>query len=144
MMKCKDTDADEWMCCVSEARHHSWWHWSVIPLQNTHTEFTLKSLFITFLTGADTYFPPLYSTPPSLTTLLLTFGSADWKRSPLSPVPFPWAVFSWGLILHPPLKPFVACWKLADAETIRPKLLDQYKHQSLHPEPFWASQWPVH
>lgn len=43
----------------------------------------------------------------------------------------------------PPLKPFVAGWKLADAGAIEPKLLDQYKHPSLHPGPFWAPQWAV-
>lgn len=41
-------------------------------------------------------------------------------------------------------KAFVVGWKLADAEAIQPKLLDQYKHPSLSPGPFWPSQCTVH
>lgn len=127
---------------------HWSWHWLLILSQNTlelHSELYSEVTFNRIAHYSRHILSFTYSIPPSLpvSILLLTFG---WQpeRSPFSRH-ISVQQHSHGLCFFQdpsfiPSKPFVAGWKLADAGAIKPKLLDQYKHPSLSPTPFSASQ----
>lgn len=127
---------------------HSSWQWLLILLQNTlelHSQLDSEVTFNRIAHYSRHILSLTYSIPPSppLSILLLTFG---WQpeRSPFSRHVSAQR-HSHGLCFFQdpsfiPSKAFVAGWKLADAGAIKPKLLDQYKHPSLSPTPFSASQ----